>query len=399
MTTIQEENKRNKRDNGTGNIRQRKDGKWESRVCIDGESKSLYGKSEAEVKRKLREYTRLKAKGYNNVKKITLNEYLLNWLITYKFGVVKSSTYDRMESTYIHHIKDTIGKRQMGSLESIDIQKLISEKVNPSDPNTKPLSHSSIKKICELLNPCLEFAVMKGDLNNNPMRLVKIPHQDNFIVKTKEMFSFTDAEMQAIKEVADKKRNNDEPYYKYAYAFVIMLNTGVRVGEMLALTFDDIDIEKKTMNINKSVMSNIKNRDKSSDNKRIQVTASTKTTNGNRIIPLSNSALHYIQEIIRYNELHSIDTNYVVSATNGNQVTARNLQRTFDLVLKEAKIEHCGLHILRHSFGSTLIRKGNIDISVISKLMGHGSQAITRAKYIHVLQEQQVQAIEFLNVI
>jgi len=56
------------------------------------------------------------------------------------------------------------------------------------------------------------------------------------------------------------------------------------------------------------------------------------------------------------------------------------------------------LHILRHSFGSTLIRKG-VDISVVSRLMGHASQAITRAKYIHVLQEQQIEAIQLLNVI
>lgn len=398
MSTVKRENKQKKRDNGTGSIRQRRDGKWEARIYIDGESKSLYGKSETEVKRKLREYNRLKAKGYNNVKKITLNEYIYNWLITYKLGVVKSSTYDRMESTYIHHIKDTIGKRQMGNIDSKDIQKLINEKINPSDEKTRPLSRSSIKKIIELLSPCFEYALDRGDINDNPMRLVKIPHQDNFVVKTKEMFSLTDEDMKALKNIADKKRKNGEPYYRYAYVFMIMLNTGVRVGEVLALTFDDIDFNKKTIKVNKSVMSNIKNRGNDSEKKRLQITASTKTANGTRIIPLNDSALYYLNLISKYNETHNINTTFVVSANNGNSVSARNLQRTFDLVLKQAGINHCGLHILRHSFGSTLIRKG-VDISVVSRLMGHASQAITRAKYIHVLQEQQIEAIQLLNVI
>jgi integrase len=390
--------KRNKKDNGSGSIRQRKDGSWEARICIDGENKSFYAKSQPEVKRKLKEYVRLKAKGYNNVKKITLNEYLYNWLVTYKLGVVKQSTYDRMEGTYNHHIKNTIGKRQMGSIDAKDIQLLISEKVNPKDGKTKPLSYSSVKKIYELLNPCLEFAVQIGDLNVNPMKYVKMPHKDNFIVKTKELFALTDDEMKALKTVADMKRINGEPYYRYANIHMIMLNTGVRVGEMLALTWNDIDLVKRTMNINKSVMSNVKNRDEEANNKRLQVIASTKTQNGTRIIPLNDSAIYYLNKMKEYINNHNIQTDYVVCADNGNCSTARNLQRTFDLVLDKAGIKHCGLHVLRHSFGSTLVRK-KVDISVVSKLMGHSSQAITRAKYIHVLNEQQVEAINLLNVV
>lgn len=390
--------KRNKKDNGSGSIRQRKDGSWEARICIDGENKSFYAKTQPEVKKKLKEYIRLKARGYNNVKKITLNEYLYNWLITYKLGVVKQSTYDRMEGTYNQHIKNSIGKKQIGGIDARDIQQLINEKVNPKNEEVKPLSYSSVKKIIELLNPCFEFAVQIGDLNINPMKYVKMPHRDNFIVKTKELFSLTDDEMKSLKAVANMKRINGEPYYRYAYIFMIMLNTGVRVGEMLALTWNDIDFDKKTMSISKSVMSNIKNRDEEAEKKRIQVTASTKTINGNRIIPLNDSALFYLNKVKEYIENHNIQTDYVACADNGNYTTARNLQRTFDLVLDKAGINHCGLHILRHSFGSTLVRK-KVDISVVSKLMGHSSQAITRAKYIHVLKEQQIEAINLLNVV
>ncbi|SCP95381.1 tyrosine-type recombinase/integrase [Anaerobium acetethylicum] len=398
MADEMQNEKKQRRDDGMGSIRQRKDGTWEARLCIDNESKSLYGKTENEVKKKLREYIRFRARGYNNVKKIILNEYLYNWLITYKLGVVKSSTYDRMESTYIHHVKNTIGKRQMGNLDSADIQRLINEKVNPSDGKTQPMSRSSVKKIFELLNPLFEYAALRGDINFNPMCLVKMPRSDNFVVKTKEMFSLDDVEMKRLKEVADMRRQNGEPYYKYAFVYMIMLNTGVRVGEMLALTFEDIDFEKKTMSINKAVMSNVVNRGKDTGKKRIQVVASTKTANGVRCIPLNDSAIHYLQEILKFNKAHGIVTDLVVSASNGKPVTSRNLQRTFDLVLKQAGIDHCGLHILRHSFGSTLVRK-SVDISVVSKLMGHGSQAITRAKYIHVLQQQQVEAIQLLNVV
>lgn len=204
--------KRPKKDNGDGNIRERKDGTWEARLTIDYETKSLYGKTKAEVKRKLKEYKRLKARGYQEVKKITINEYVANWLSTYKKGVVKDSTYDRMESTFIHHIKPTIGHRQMGSIDSMDIQKMINEKVNPSNKNNNPLSKSSVKKIMELLNLCFEFAVEHGDLNNNPIRFVRIPNYEQFITKTKEMFTFSDDDLIMFKNVADEKRINGEPF-------------------------------------------------------------------------------------------------------------------------------------------------------------------------------------------
>lgn len=68
------------------------------------------------------------------------------------------------------------------------------------------------------------------------------------------------------------------------------------------------------------------------------------------------------------------------------------------LIFYDRRVPHCGLHILRHSFGSALVRKG-VDISVVSKLMGHSSPAITRSKYIHVLKEQQAEAVELLNII
>lgn len=70
-------------------------------------------------------------------------------------------------------------------------------------------------------------SVKRGDLNNNAMKLIKIPHQDNFIVKTKEMYTLNDDEMKAIKEIADTKRKNGEPYYRYAYVIMIMINTGL----------------------------------------------------------------------------------------------------------------------------------------------------------------------------
>lgn len=147
-------------------------------------------------------------------------------------------------------------------------------------------------------------------------------------------------------------------------------------------------------------MSNIKIRDKNGEslNKRHSPVATTKTKKSSRYIKLNETALEYLYKVKEYKEVHKIDTDYILYADNGNKVSARNLQRTLDLVLKKADVPHCGLHILRHTFGSTLIRHG-VDVSVVSKLMGHSSITITYNKYIHILEEQETRAVELLNVI
>ena len=405
MATTKKNTKREKRDNGDGYITLRKDGRWHIKIQIDGVLKQMYAKTEAEAKRKLKDYKKFRAQGHIDAKKIKLNEYIEQWLYRYVLGNVEDSTFDRYENTYLHHIKETIGNIQLGSIKAIDIQNLLDAKMGKRDDNgyckgKKALSYSSTIKIKELLNQCFKHAVKHKEMDSNPVELILMPKRKLYPVKTKEAYSLTDDEMQAIKAVADKVRKNGQPLYRYAWVYMVILNTGLRVGEAIALEWEAIDFDKKIMKVYEAVQSNVKMRDEDgkSINKRHSPLSDTKTEDGMRTVTLNNTAITYLTLLKEYAEKHKIKTSYVAYTDKGTRVSARNLQRTLDLVADKANIPHLGLHILRHTFGSTLLRKG-VDVSVVSELMGHANIYITYRTYIHIIKEQKAQAVKLIDVI
>lgn len=145
---------------------------------LDGKPKikALYGKTEPECKRKLKEYKKEIAKGINEVSKLTVAEYIERWLKAYKFYSLKPASYDRLESVFNNYVKDSIGYYQMGNITSNDIQKLINKM-------SKSLSYSSVKKIIELLRPCFKHAVLVGVIHKNPCDAVILPRQNSMAIK------------------------------------------------------------------------------------------------------------------------------------------------------------------------------------------------------------------------
>lgn len=399
MPTIDNNKKRIKNDNWGGNIRERSDGRWESRIMMDGTTKSFYGKTPADVKKKMRLYRSNMSNDIGD-KKTSLQMYIANYLMVYKLGVVKESTYDRYESTFLHHIHNSpLGKKALGSINDVDVIKHIKSKIRPTTSSQLPLSKSSVKKILELLRLVFKHALMKGKISSDPTVDIRLPNEDIFIIKTKSAECLEDMQMQKIKIVSEQKRKNGKPLYRSSYIIMILLNTGLRCGEMLALTWNDIDFDNNLMYVNQSVMANVKIRDdEGKPVKRMNKLSSTKTSNGKRIIPLNQQCIFYLNQLKAERNTLGISTDYVAYSNTGTRITARNLQRSFDLILAKADLPHYNLHILRHSFGSKLIRSG-VDVTVVSKLLGHSNITITYNKYIHVIQAQQNRAIALANVI
>lgn len=395
-----QEDKTKKRGHGDGSITQQKNGTWTARIqigkTIEGKPKikAFYGKTEAEVKKKLREYKKEIATGTNVVIKMTVSQYIQKWLIDYKFNSLKPASYDRLESVFHNYVKNSIGFYQMGNITSNDIQNLINDK-------SKTLSYSSIKKIIELLRPCFKHAVLVGDINKSPCDAVILPRQSTMAVKTKTIDILSEDEINVIKESADKIAISKSKKHKHAPVFLIILNTGLRCGEALALEWSDIDFEKKVIKVNKSA-SIIKNRDSSSDNKTLTIVTDTKTINSERYIPINNTTLNALQQILDYNNYYNIKTKYVVSGSKGDMVNERNLQRTLDRILvngMEDNYKHHGIHALRHTMGSRLLSSGKADIKVVSEILGHSNISLTYNKYIHILKEQKAQALDILDSI
>ncbi|MDF2588330.1 MAG: site-specific integrase [Anaerocolumna sp.] len=389
--------KATKRDNGNGCIVQRKDGRWEARLQIgtkdDGKPriKSLYGKTESDVKKKLREYKIETAKGIYEVSKINLSNYTDNWLKTYKYNSLKRSSYDRLENTYNHHIKDTIGYIQMGNITTHDIQKLLNEKSNT-------LSFSSIKKIYELLNPLFKHAILLGDIKKNPMLGVIMPKKKDLNVQTKEIDIYSDEDIDKLIKTINSTFTDKCKLYRYSPIYIVLLNTGIRMGEALSIKWDQVNFNNKTLRIRENI-SYVKSReDEDNDNKRVIIFTDTKTKNGNRVIPLNSKAIEALKEIRRRNEIQNINSEYVVSDLNGNYVLPRNFSRTLEMLCNRAGVKFVGTHATRHTFASNAIRKG-IDVKIVSEILGHSNIQLTYNRYVHIIQEQKMAAVQVLEAL
>ncbi|MGN1124679.1 MAG: tyrosine-type recombinase/integrase [Candidatus Gastranaerophilaceae bacterium] len=377
-----------------GTIRIRPNGTVELRVYINGKQKSFYGKTENEARRAHRLFIQSQEKEEHNDEKslISLSDYINNWLTTYKFGSVKNSTYDRLENVYNVHIKNSsIGQKKLSDISSDDIQDFINKK-------RMTLSISSIKKIKEILSPCFRRAVRNGEIKTNPMDLVVMPTNKTAIIDTKETDIYTDDEIEKIYHAAlPIYFSNNAKRYRYAPMFVFILNTGLRIGECLALTWDDVNYEKKFINVNKSV-STFQNRGRyENESKKIQKVSTTKTVNGVRCVPLNDSAIESLKEMQKRNFMYNIHSNICFPSYKGKVMNIRSVQKTFESICADMGIEHKGLHALRHTFGSILVRN-NTNIKIVSEILGHSDVKFTYNRYIHILNEQKAEAIELLDI-
>ncbi len=375
-----------------GSIRKRSDDRYEGRISINKVRKSVYGKSYAECERKLKQFSK-EMKGLDP-NTDSLYDYAMKWIIENKLDYIEPSSYDRLETM----IKIQIGQSNLAELNFDKItanqfKEFLLMQITPKEQGGKEYSYLTMKRVYELLKDMYAFAYHNNEIERNSMEIVRLPRKSLCAKQVKETFSLNPDEIVMLKE-ACLETNGCNLLYKYRYGliFLFMLNTGLRVGEMLALEWPNIDFDKGYIRINKAIQSNVINRS-GKGNKRTFNVMQPKTKNANRLIPLNEEIKFILEEIKRDNCRRGIITELVCCSSTGGYATARNLQRSFDIVVANSGIgKHLWLHLLRHTFGSELIRNG-IDISVVSKLMGHGDIYITYTKYIHVLQEETIMAM------
>lgn len=180
--------------------------------------------------------------------------------------------------------------------------------------------------------------------------------------------------------------------YRLGYGLVLILFTGLRLGEALGLRWEDIDFEKRNLKVERT-LEYVKNRNAAQGEPRYCfVEGSTKTTSGERIIPLNQSAFHALRELQKINSRFP----RVFSNAKGNPINPRNLNRAHDCILEQAGIPHIGIHALRHTFASQLFAN-KVDIKIVSRLLGHADVGITYNTYIHLLKEDLPSATDTLD--
>lgn len=379
-------------------IKQRSDGRYEGRLTNDGVRKSFYGKTKSEVKNKAKEYLTKVENGYKEPKKIKFEEYAEYWFDTYKKGKIEPSSYTRLYRVFDSQIRNILGKKNIGDIETKDIQKIIDDFANPKDDTIKPLALSGLKKIVQFLNPCFKTAVKENIIQTNPCADVILPSESYICKATKEQRSLTEKEIEQFRKVALQKYTTTGEYKsRNVLVLLIILNLGLRAGEALALEWNDIDFENNIIYINKTMQCGIKNSSKDGNKYITKIKNNTKTKAGVRVLAINDTIIFYLKELQEYDKRKNINSQYVCCSKSGRQDNHRNLQRCLRNICKAADIDYITLHTLRHTFGSTLLRKG-VNIEVVSKLMGHANITITYNKYIHTIKEEEAKAMMLVKV-
>lgn len=379
-----------RRDKGEGCVSQRKDGTWTARIDLgltpDGKRKikALYGKTEKEVKKKLRELKKELAKNeYSQQKKKTVSELMSEWLLTTKKNELKPASFDRLEATINNQINPRIGFYQIGNITAADIQDAINDMVKCG------YSYSTIKKAYNAIHACFLLAYDRGEIPKSPVVRISLPKQ---IEKTKsEIVFYSDDETTILTDYATQKYKTGKYVYKHGYAIPLLLNTGMRVGELLALKWDNVDFESKQIHIVET-RGQVINRVDDAEQKYIMVDRKTKTQSGNRIILMNKQS----EEALMYFKSLNYGNKYVMANSNTGVITYRNLHRVFSMILEKSEIRRGSLHSLRHTFATRLFKNG-IDIKVISEILGHSDVSITYNIYTHVIQEQKTHAVNLLD--
>lgn len=392
-----------RRENGTGNITKRKDGRWVGRYDTglknaDGKRiiKSVYGRSEPEVKRKLREVRdTFKSTEPINVQKSIVKDFMTTWLTTVKKNDLKPTSYDRLETTLNKDVFPYIGNLQVHNVTSDHIQDMITKLRDEANRG-----YSTIKKAYDAVNGCWKWALNQKPpkVKYNPCAGVTIPKKKTFANSNQKVKFFTQEEAQRLISQALSCWGNGVRRYPLGSFVPLVINTGLRMGELLALQWDrDIDLEAKQLTVHTG-MSIIKDREKEKDDKSkptyILVEQDTVKSDAgqDRTIDLNDAAITALEDLMAVTGQY---TN-VMTTSNGTIVKPRQLDQMFRRIQAAAGFEEehiYGVHSLRHTFATLLIYNG-IDIKIISKLMGHSDVSTTYNTYIHVIKEQQAKAVQ-----
>lgn len=344
-----------------------------------GKRKYFYGKTKGVVIEKMKKYADTCNILVEDVATDSVEHFFAEWLAIQKTAL-KPRSYEIKEYVVRDFIVPQLNYIQVGQITPKDIQSVIDNLVE------KKYSYSLIKKVYNVMHQRFKDAVTRRELPYSPVSGILLPKQNEIPVS--DIRWFEPDELQRILVEAEKTKPDGSPWFKQGYGIRFLAYTGLRVGEALALKWSDVDLKTNKIYVNKNLVTTKENG--------VIVQDSPKTSSSNRIIPMSQSAK---TALLKLKEVQPEDAEFVFSTSSGSHVNQRNLSRTFEKVQQNAGIEPLGsLHSLRHTFATILLSLGE-DIKVVSKLLGHADINITYNTYIHVIEDQQVRAIEKLDSI
>lgn len=361
--------KQEKRANGEGSIYQRKsDGKWVGSITLaDGKRKVFYGKKKSEVRDKVNDALHQQKQGmFVSAKDQTLKIYLEYWIEEIHKPTIRISTYVKY-CKLLKHIIPELGNIKLQKLTPQQVQAFYSKKLKQG------LAPKMVNNMHGVLHKALDNAVKWNIVSRNVCDAVsppRIPRKEQQILNKQQALNL----MQHVKE------------HRLEANLMIALTTGIRRGEMLALRWSDIDFEKGSVQIQRTV-DYIPHYG--------YVETEPKTATGRRKIMLASFVVetlkvHRIQQQEDKEKVgeHWIEKDLVFCGLHGDYFNPNYLLRIFKKVLVEAGLPHMRWHDLRHS-AATILLSMNIHPKIVQEMLGHSTINMTLDIYSHAIPSMQ----------
>jgi len=334
-----------------GSVYQRKDGRW---VAQYGDAKDkvryIYRKTKAEAKKALREALQDRDDGFVPADRLTVGMYLDEWMDERK-NTVSARTWRVQESMLRNRVKPHIGDCRLFKLSSKDVRHMYRSLLADG------LTPSTISNLHAIVKQSLQDAVREKRIRTNPLDDVKPPKQDR-----KEKQVLTPDEVRRLLNAVKDDR--------FECAFYLCSLVGLRIGECLALRFEDIDLERGTVRVERTLYNG--------------ECSEPKTHSSRRVLTLPQRVR---DSLLRLCEVRANPTGYLFATSSGKPVDVSNFYKwSWRPALRQAGLpESITPHLLRHGTASLLLNQ-SVPVPVVSKYLGHANPQVTMRTYAHSLR-------------
>ena len=373
-----------RRANGEGNLRKRKDGRWEGRYTAghDPETgKAIYrnvlGRTQAEARAKLKQaIEEAKIVDQTKAKKYTVGEWMDVWFENYAKVKVRPSSHQTYRGYIDNHIKPNIGKIPLSKLTSLELQKFYKKLLSSgrverieSEKQSKGLSPKTVRNLHQIIASAMKLAREQKLIAVDPTdgcALPKVEHREMKTLPVEQLASF-------LREA--KESGVFELYY-------VELATGLRRGELLGLKWEDLDLERGDLRVKRQIA-------------RINgevVEAPLKTKNAYRTLPLARDTI----DVLDQQKKKVGASPWVFPGPTGDPMSPDSVLHMLHRVLKRAGLPRVRFHDLRHTFATLALQNG-VDVKTVSGMLGHYSAGFTLDTYTHVTTSAQRQAAEAME--
>ena len=309
-------------------------------------------------------------------RKILYKDWIYTWLIEKK-DYIKESTYANYSNNIFNHIIPKLGNYTLNEINHKIIQDFLLELSKNGRKDKKGgLSEKTIKDITIIVKGSIKKGINEGKIKHIELSF-NYP-KDN---KEKSIYILTKREQNKITNYVLDNINTKN------IGFLISLYSGIRIGELCALQWKDIDFKNNKLIISKTIQ-RVYIKDKDKNVSKVIITT-PKTKNANREIPINKDFIELLKP------LKTDKDNYILS-NNDKYIEPRTYRKYFNKKLKELKIKHFNFHSLRHTFATNCISLG-CDYKTVSELLGHANVNITLNLYVHPRYSQKKKCIDLVS--